>query len=121
MLLQVKEGPLILLRFLGIFMHYLLTSIHGLNKYCIFTKLLQIMCLINVQILVCTYGKCDCRLWKAFYITCVFDNFSYIILHVLNDITSSSFYRMYVKAEVKKCKLCKNLWLRQSSFCNIFY
>ena len=36
-------------------------------KYCIFTKLSQIECLINEHILQCHYVKCDCLLW----ITCL--------------------------------------------------
>ena len=36
-------------------------------KYCIFTKLLQIVCLINVNILVCQNAKCGyIRLWMVF-------------------------------------------------------
>ena len=41
-------------------------------KYCIFTKLSQIVCLINIHILVCQHAKCACRLWKVFYLICVF-------------------------------------------------
>ena len=33
---------------------------------CIFTKLSQIVYLINVHILICRHAKCDCRLWKIF-------------------------------------------------------
>ena len=34
-------------------------------KYCIFTKLSQIMYLIDVHILVCQHAKYDCMLWKV--------------------------------------------------------
>ena len=54
---------MILLRFFGYF-HTLLTGDSCL-KYCNFTKLSQIKCLINVHILVCQHAKCDCKLWKV--------------------------------------------------------
>ena len=41
-------------------------------KYCIFTKLLQIVCLINIDILECQYLKCDCWLWKVLRFNCIF-------------------------------------------------
>ena len=75
MWLQVMEGLLILLRF-WVFSY--IVDEHSCLKYCIFTKLLQIVCLINVHILVCQHAKCDCRLWKVFWFDCVFSAFSYI-------------------------------------------
>ena len=44
-------------------------------KYCIFTKLSQIVYLINIQIFLCQHAKCDCRLWKVFYSICVLCEF----------------------------------------------
>ena len=41
-------------------------------KYCIFTKLSQIVCLINVHILDYQHAKCDCWLWKVLWFDCVF-------------------------------------------------
>ena len=41
-------------------------------KYCIFTKLSQIVCPINVKISICQHAKCDCRLWKVLYLFFVF-------------------------------------------------
>ena len=38
----------------------------------IFTKLSQIVCLINVHILICQHAKCDCRLWNVLWFNCVF-------------------------------------------------
>ena len=37
-------------------------------KYCIFTKHSQIVCLTDIHILVCQHVKCDCWLWKVFYL-----------------------------------------------------
>ena len=51
---------------------------HSCLKYCISTKLSQIVCLTNVHILVCQYAKCDCRLWRVLWFNCVFWEFSYI-------------------------------------------
>ena len=56
MWLQVMDCLLILLRFFGYF-HKLLFL-----KYCIFTKLSQI---------VCQHIKCDCRLWKVLWFNCI--------------------------------------------------
>ena len=49
-------------------------------KYCIFTKLSQIVCLIDVHILVCQHAKCDWWLWKVLWFNWIFWVFSYIIL-----------------------------------------
>ena len=46
--------------------------------YFISTKLSQIMCLINLNTLICQHIKCDCRLWKVIRLNCVFWEFSYI-------------------------------------------
>ena len=51
---------------------------HSCLKYCIYTKLSQIMCLINVHILVCQLAKYDCWLWKVLSFNCIFwDYFIY--------------------------------------------
>ena len=47
---------------------------------CISNKLSQIVCLINVNILVCQYTKYDCKLWKVFWFNCVFWAYSLILL-----------------------------------------
>ena len=58
-------------------------------KYCIFTKILHIVCLINVNILVCQHAKCDCRLWNVLWLNFVFFGiFLYILQHVWNNIAS---------------------------------
>ena len=45
------------------------------------TKLLKIVCLINVHILVYQHAKCNCKLWKNESIAFFFVNF-HILLHV---------------------------------------
>ena len=40
-----------------------------------FTKLSQYVCLINTQILVYQYARCDFKLWKAPWLYCVFEYF----------------------------------------------
>ena len=68
------ETPLILLHFLGIFVHnYCL-------KYCIFTKLSQIVYLIDVHMLVCQHTKFDSQLWKVLLFNCIFWEFFHILL-----------------------------------------
>ena len=52
------EGSLILLQFLVF--SYIIDD-HSCLKCYIFTKVSQIMCLIDVHILVCQHAKCDCR------------------------------------------------------------
>ena len=49
---------------------------HSFLNCCISTKLSQIVCLINVHILVCQHARCDCRLWK------IFREFLYIITYL---------------------------------------
>ena len=50
---------------------------HSSLKYCIFSKLSQIVCLINVYILICQHTKCDCRLWKVLWFNYGLWEFSY--------------------------------------------
>ena len=40
---------------------------HSCLKYFIYTKLSQIMCPIDLQILICQHAKYDSRLWKVFW------------------------------------------------------
>ena len=57
--------------------------------------------LINVRILVCQHAKCECSLWKFFYLICVFWGFLIYYTTCLKlYITSSNFYKVYFKAEV---------------------
>ena len=46
-----------------------------------FTKLSQIMCLINIQILIYQNARCNCKLWKVSWFYSVFWIFSYIMDH----------------------------------------
>ena len=45
---------------------------HSSLKYCILTKFSQIVCLINLDILVFRLAKCDCKLWRVIWFNCVF-------------------------------------------------
>ena len=45
---------------------------YSCQKYYIFTKLSQIVCLINMYILKCQHAKCDCWLWKVLWFNCIF-------------------------------------------------
>ena len=74
---------------------YIIDDLSCLNCF-ISTKLSQIVCLINVYILLCQYSKCYGRLSN---LMCFFGNF-HILLHVWNVITPSNFYKLCVKAEV---------------------
>ena len=49
-------------------------------RCCIFTKLSQIACLINVHVLKFQYAKYDCRLWKVFWFNYFFLEFYMIKL-----------------------------------------
>ena len=93
MWLLVMEHPLILSRF-WVF-SYIIDD-HSCLNYCIFTKLLQIVYLINVHILLCQLAKYNCRLWKVLWFKLRSWKFSYIILHVWHVITSPSFYKLYI-------------------------
>ena len=55
---------------------------HSCLKCCISFKLSQIMCLIDVNILVCQKAKCYYRLCKIIWINSVVWEFSYIILTI---------------------------------------
>ena len=72
---------------------------HSCLKYCIFSQHSQSVCLININILVCQKARCDCK--DSLVQLCLFVNFR-ILLHVSNVITSSNFYNLCVKAEVKR-------------------
>ena len=62
-------------------------------KNCIFTKLTEIVCLINIHILECQDAKCECRLWKVLSFNCVLFGYFHILLHVWDVIASSNFYK----------------------------
>ena len=44
-------------------------------KYSIFIELSQIMCLMNVHILLYQHAKCDCSLKRVLWFNCIFGNF----------------------------------------------
>ena len=90
---------------------------HSCLKYIFSTKLSQIVCLINLKLLVCQHDKCDCWLWKVnWFNRFVFGNF-HILLHVWNVIISTNFYNLCLEAEVLRwiVNLCNHLWFFQSS------
>ena len=72
---------------------------HLCLKYFIFTKLLQIVYLIDVPSLVYQHAKCDCRLWKILWFFGVFRNF-HIFIHIWNVKTSSNFKKLCIKIEI---------------------
>ena len=74
------------------------------------TKKSQIMCLINVHILICQYAKCDCRLWKVLWFDPFFWEYSYTYHIVLHD------FIKLLQIMCKKVNLCNHLWLRQPEF-----
>ena len=75
MWLQVMESPLTWLPFFGVFSCVI--DDHSCLKNWNFTKLSQIMCLINIHILVYQRAKCNCRVWKVPQFNCVFWEFPY--------------------------------------------
>ena len=78
-------------------------------KYFIFTKHSQIVCLINVHILVCQMWL---QVMEGYMIQLRFWVFSYITTYVWKFIASSNFYKLFVKAEVYRWKvnICNYLW-----------
>ena len=48
------------------YFHTLLLTIILCLECCIFAKISQIVCLVNVHILIFQIVKCVCRLWKDF-------------------------------------------------------
>ena len=75
--LQIMKRPLILLHFLVIFKDN--WNNNSSLKCFIFTKLSQIVCLINSHILVNRYPGYDYKLWKTPWFCCVFLAFLQII------------------------------------------
>ena len=65
---------LTLLRFLGIFIH------NSCLKCSIFIKLSQIVCLVNVHILIYHHANCDCSLWKVVLLS---NAFFWYFFHIL--------------------------------------
>ena len=86
-----------------------ITDKYSCLNCCISTKLSQIVCLVNVHILACQRAKCHCRLRKF-----LFRFLRTLALHIWNVITSSNFYKLYVKEW--KVNLCNHLRLSQSVF-----
>ena len=80
-----------------------------LNCY-ISTKLLQIMCLINVHILEYQHAKCVCNLWTVHWFDRVSCEFSYILYY--NNL--SNFYRLFVEAF-----MFKSVWVSIYIYGNI--
>ena len=80
MWLQVIESPLILFRFLSIFIP---NDEHSCLNYCIFTKISQIVCLINRYILTCRHARCDYKVQKVIWFNCFeeFSMFETLFLH----------------------------------------
>ena len=81
-------------------------------KCCIFTKLSQIVRLINVHILVCRYARCNYRLWKVTW-------FKYICLGIFKYyyiFKTLYFHQSFTKCMRSKVKLCNRLRLNKSSF-----
>ena len=78
-------------------------------KHCIFTKLSQIMCLINVKILVYQMWL---QVMEGFLL-----NFRFLRIFHTSCLKRYNFIKIF-----KKVTLCKHLWLRQTSlFGNEFY
>ena len=99
MWLQLMIHHFIKLRFLGIF--YTLWRPY-MSELLYLHKLSQIMWLINVHILVNQYAKCECSLWKVLWFNCVsFAEYQFIFhIYVCNVITSTNFWKLFVKAEL---------------------
>ena len=76
--------------FLGYLFSYIIED-HSYLNCCISAKLSQIVCLINVHILVCQYVECQLQVMEGSR-----------------------------KCRYEKVNLCNNLWLRQYSFWVIF-
>ena len=99
------ECPLILLRFWGIFIHFI--DEHWCLKYIKTTKHSQIDCWtpFNVHLLLCQNTKCDCSLWKVLWFNCVFGyfymkryNFIKLLQTFLNKLTYYFFrFRAFVQ------------------------
>ena len=53
--------------------------LHNQNCQHFFTKFLQIVCLINTQVVIYHYARCDYKLWKVPWLCCVFRKFSHRI------------------------------------------
>ena len=70
MRLQVMEQLLILLCIFWVF-SYIIDK-HSCLKYCIFTKLSQIVYLIDVHVLLYEYAKCNCWLCNVLSFFCIF-------------------------------------------------
>ena len=108
------ERPLILIHFLEF---SVVIVEHSCLKYCIFTKLFQIVCLIIVHNFTCENAKYDCMLWKILCFNLPFWEFSYILLHIWNIITSSNFSKFCAQIEVKTRKMVMTVYSLSSNLC----
>ena len=109
MYLQVMEGSLILLRFLGIFIHFI--DEYSCLKYCIFTKLSQMVCLINMYILKCQHAKCDCLLWKVLW-------FHFLFLRIFHTITTCLKRYNFIKLLQNVCLINTHILIYWHARCN---
>ena len=75
---------------------------HSFLKYFIFIQHSQIVCIINIHILVCQHAKYDCRLWKVLWFNCIIWKFSNIFtcLKRLSFVKLRQNYRLYVETDV---------------------
>ena len=91
---------------------------HLCLKYCVFTKLSQFVCLINIHISYVNMSNVTVSYGKFSNLIAFFLGIFHIITRCFKLYrTSSNFYKLYVKAKVYKWKvsLCKYLWLHYSS------
>ena len=69
---------------------------HACLKCCIFTKLQQIVCLIDVHILICQHAKYSYRLWKVLLFDSVFREFFIYITTCFNQTFKNCLLRQNV-------------------------
>ena len=86
-------------------------SFHSSLKFCIFTKLSQIVYLINAHIVVYSHAKCDCRLWKVFWFNCDIGNF-YIYYYMFETLKlHQTFVIIYGYVSLAMCYIYINYLL----------
>ena len=71
---------------------------YSCQRYCIFTKLSQMVCLINMYILKCQHAKCDCWLW----FNCIF--WVFWVFWVTFQVTLCSYYFCNFRKKVPRPK-----------------
>ena len=90
---------------------------------CIFTKLSQIMCLINIHILIYQYARCDWKLWNISWLCCVFCKFSdiinnnsclncYIFTKLSQTVCLIHTYNLVCRYARCDCRLWKIIWFK---------